>query len=261
MATLTALVCVAIASFLSGCATTSTAQYNEAFSHWTAREYAKTLTAARKAQDTAQQANDVSVRDHAAYLAGLAAYQLEKMDEASRSFATAMTSTNQNLAGMATAMQGAVAMEQGRWGDAAANYSKAAGMLKGRNAEEARERADAAEERAQGRRPIAPQAVVGAKNGAKPVVPAERPATKATGSLTIVVGTFTSEVAARQRSSNVTEAAKRAGLGAPRVVPASAPDRRVWIVEVGSFSDRSKAEAALKLFPGTDAVVSAPQRR
>ncbi len=268
----TALICAAL---LGACASAHTAEYNDALTSWNARQYAKALTTARSAQDSALKAGDTEVRDKSAYLAGLAAYQLGRMDDASRSFASVATSADAELAGNATAMQGAVALEQGRWSDAAALYTKAAGMLKGKNAEEARALAQAAEERARGRRadsaPPARSAATGATKGNTQSSPTAKEATGAsTGAgrspdtanqLTIVAGTFSSEVAARQRAGTLVDAAKRAGVSAPRVVPASAPGKRVWIVEIGSFTDRAKAEAALKKLPIPGGVVAVSHGR
>jgi cell division protein FtsN len=39
------------------------------------------------------------------------------------------------------------------------------------------------------------------------------------------------------------------------VLAVSSPDRRVWIVEVGSFTDRAKAEAARRKIATSDAQV------
>jgi tetratricopeptide (TPR) repeat protein len=263
------------AALLGACASAHTAEYNDALTSWNARQYAKALTTARSAQDSAQKAGDAEVRDKSAYLAGLAAYQLGRMDDASRSFSSVATSSDAELAGNATAMQGAVALEQGRWSDAAVLYTKAAGMLKGKNAEEARALATAAEERARGRRSdsAAPARAVAsgtAKESAQSSTSAKNSTGGSAGSgrssttaaqLTIVAGTFSSEVAARQRAGTLAEAAKRAGLSPPKVVPASAPGKRVWIVEVGVFTDRAKAEAALKKLPIPGGVVASSQGR
>jgi cell division protein FtsN len=54
---------------------------------------------------------------------------------------------------------------------------------------------------------------------------------------------------------NIAKMAKAAGLPTPKVLAVSSPDRRVWIVEVGSFTDRAKAEAARRKIATSDAQV------
>ncbi|MBL9141144.1 MAG: SPOR domain-containing protein [Phycisphaerae bacterium] len=253
-------------ALLAGCESTASQQYTEALDAWDARQYARALAGAREAQDAAERARDIEVRDKAAYLAGLASYQLGRLDDASKRLATAAESEDKQLAGKATAMLGAVALEQSRWSDAAALYTRAGDMLSGQEAVEARALARNAQERAQGVRPGSTASVPAATPAATPAAapsapaPTTRPAASS-GTLTIVAGTYTSEVAARQRAGTLAAAAKSAGLAAPRVVPTSAPDRRVWLVEVGSFTDRAKAEAALKKLPATGCVVAQSQGR
>lgn len=271
MAASAALVIVLAAA---GCSSAASQQYTDALSAWDSRQYATALAGAREAQRSAESSKDNEVRDKSAYLAGLAAFQLGKLDDASRSLAVAAASSDRTLAGKATAMQGALALEQSRWSDASALYSKAATLLPADEAAVARTRAKEAEARAAGvRRAAGTSAATGAtpdvgtsRATKPPTTPSTKPAPApgkpaAIGTLTIVAGTYSSEVAARQRASTLTESAKRAGLGTPRVVPASAPDRRVWIVEIGSFADRTKADAALKQIPATGCAVAPSQAR
>ena len=49
--------------------------------------------------------------------------------------------------------------------------------------------------------------------------------------------------------------AKRAGLPTPRVLAVSSPSKRVWIVEIGTFEEREKGEAARKKFATKDTAV------
>lgn len=261
MAASAALVIVLAAA---GCSSAASQQYTDALAAWDSRQYATALSGAREAQRSAESSKDNEVRDKSAYLAGLAAFQLGKLDDASRSLAVAAASSDRTLAGKATAMQGALALEQSRWSDAATLYSKAATLLPADEAAVARTRAKEAEARAAGvrRATSTPAATVATPATAPPTKPAPTPGKPApAGTLTIVAGTYSSEVAARQRASTLAESAKRAGLGTPRVVPASAPDRRVWIVEIGSFADRAKADAALKQIPATGCTVAPTQAR
>jgi hypothetical protein len=248
---------------LAGCASTASQQYTDALSAWDSKQYARALAGAREAQLSAEQSKDDEVRDKSAYLAGLAAYQLGRMDDASRRLATAAASADKSLAGKATAMLGAVALEQSRWSDAATLYTNAADMLTGSEASDARVLARSAEERARASRPAAATAAAPASttNASTPAMPARAPAAlapaaSAPAKLTIVAGTYTSEVAARQRAGTLAEAAKRAGTTAPRVVSSTAGDRRVWQVEIGAFDSRAQAEAVLKKMPSSGCTVA-----
>lgn len=252
----------------AGCEATPTQQYTDALAAWDARQYTRALADAQGAQIAAERAQDTEVREKAAYLAGLAAFQLGRMDDASRSFAPVTRSKDATLAGKANAMLGAIALEQSRWADAASLYTTAAGALTGKDAEEARTLARSAQDRAAGTRRLA--GTPHASTSERPAQAATTPAARASsppssttnaGALTIVAGTYTSEVAARQRASTLAEATKRAGLATARVVPASAPDRRVWIVEIGSFPSRAAADAAMKKLPATGCVVAPSQVR
>lgn len=243
---------LASALLLAGCASTASQQYTDALSAWDSKQYARALAGARDAQLSAEQSKDDEVRDKSAYLAGLAAYQLGRMDDASRRLATAAASADKSLAGKATAMLGAVALEQGRWSDAATLYTNAADMLTGAEASDARALARSAEERARASRPGAATAAAPAASAPA----ASAPAAITPAKLTIVAGTYTSEVAARQRAGTLAEAAKRAGATAPRVVSSTAGDRRVWQVEIGVFDSRAQAEAVLKKMPANGCSVA-----
>lgn len=293
----------ALLTLAAGCATTAPAQqYSEALGAWDARQYARALATAREARDAAEKANDTEVRDKSSYLVGLAAYQLGRMDDASRSFAQVAEGTDRPLAGKATAMLGAIAIDQSRWSDAVTLYSRAADMLTGTDATEARALASAAQARLPGtaragsgargttggssgvtataksagsnaassgtagtdrRTPPAgaPRVVEDDTRAGESTAPPQRSTPSATSVLTIVAGTYSSEVAARQRATTLAEPARKAGLATPRVVPASAPERRVWIVEVGAFQDKASAEAALRKLPVTGCVVAPSQVR
>jgi cell division septation protein DedD len=72
---------------------------------------------------------------------------------------------------------------------------------------------------------------------------------------TVAAGVFSSETAARQRATNIAGEARRAGLPKPRVLAVPAQDRKVWVVEVGTFADKAKAEAARKKITTGDTAV------
>lgn len=262
-------VAAALTVWLAACGPTPTQQYTDALDAWKQRQYATAYSGAREAQSAAQQANDAELRDKAAYLSGLAAFQLGRMDDAGRAFAVAAKSTDRELSGRAKAMMAGVAVDQARWSDASDLYAEAATLLKGAEADRARSLAQEAASRAAAGKARAARTPTDAGSTGKitnapqtrtPVRSTEQDSA-AVGSFTIVAGTYSSEVAARQRATLLADQARRAGIGGPRVVPSSAPRGRVWLVEVGVFSDRAKAQAALKKLPLADGIVAPTQEK
>ena len=77
------------------------------------------------------------IRDKAAYLAGLSAYQLGDLYEAQRQLATAVMSTDRTTAGKAKAVLGLVRVKQHRSHEAAVLLAEASGALTGENSRQA----------------------------------------------------------------------------------------------------------------------------
>lgn len=243
---------------LPGCGGQTAATYDDALAAYDAKRYGESLRVATELQ---QGSEDQAQRQQAAYVAGLAAYQLNRFEDARGSFAIAAKSADASTAGRATAMLGAIAVEQRRWGDAERYYTAAASMLTGPEATRARDQAREAREYAEGvrreskeapRPTPSPAPARGAGSGTAP--PAASAPEK--GNWTVVAGTFSSETAARQRATVLAAEAKRLNLGVPRVVSSNAGGKRLWIVELGSFDTRAKAEAARKKAPVPDAAVA-----
>lgn len=209
---------------------------------------------ARLAKAAQAASGDMRTRQEAALVAGCAEYELARWDDAKASLAVAAKSADARVSGRAMAMQGAVAVNQQRWDDAARCYGQAAERLVGPDAVRARDQAADAQRMADAARRAAPPTAAAAGNdGSKPVAAAPD-----AGRWTVVAGTFTSETAARQRATTIADEAKRAGLTTPKVLPSTAGGRRVWIVEVGIFDSKAKAEAAKRKIPVTDAAVAPP---
>lgn len=209
---------------------------------------------ARLAKAAQTGSSDMRVRQEAALVAGCAEYELGRWDDAKASLAVAAKSADARVSGRAMAMQAAVAVNQQRWDDAARLYGQAADRLVGADAAHAREQAADARQMAEAaRRPATPAAPAPGTAANAGTAPAPAPDA---GRWTVVAGTFTSETAARQRATTIADEAKRAGFATPKVLPSSAGGRRVWIVEVGIFDTKAKAEAAKKKIPVTDAAVS-----
>ena len=268
----------------AGCETQQTASLDDAVRAYDAKRYAESLRIAKEVQSGSQ---DTGVRQQAAYVAGQSATELNKRDEARDSFAIAARSADPVVAGRALAGQAALAVEDKRWSDAAGAYAAAAAKLTGGEAELARAqglkaaaKADEQRRASVARPPVAPApapAPVPAPapapapaGGTAPTANAtddgDADAPSARGGLlppppesapwTIAAGAFGTETAARQRATNLSKEAKRAGLPTPRVFAIASPDRKVWIVEIGSFDDRSKADAARKKISVGDAAVA-----
>lgn len=209
--------------------------------------------ALRLSRDIQSKATDSAERQQAAYVAGCSAQELRQKDEARAAFAVAARSGDPVVAGRALVMQGNMAAEEKRWSDAEALYSQAAGKLRGRDSELAREQArDAAAQAAAARRPTqAPAPPSPPGGGAVPApapapVPPPAPAPAPAGPWTIKTGAFSNETGAQQHARNIAKAAKAAGLKSPRVRPVPGPSGKLWVVEVGEFATKAEAEQKVK---------------
>lgn len=267
----TAQILCTAALVAGGCQQETTANLDDALRAYDAKRYAECL---RISKDVQSQSTDQALRQQAAYMVGRSANELNKDEEARSAFAIAARSNDPVVAGRALAMQGAMAVEDDRWADAASSYTAAASKLTGPEQTQAREQAsDAAAKAAEVRklaatpRPAANSAPASGNQPAdapgSPLVP---PAPVDTAVVlapapdsspwTIAAGVFSTETAARQRATTLAKEAKRAGLPTPRVFPMQTAGKRLWIVEVGTFSDRAPADAARKKISTADAVVA-----
>ena len=257
----TAQVLCAAALVAGGCQQETTANLDDALRAYDAKRYAECL---RISKDVQSQSTDQGLRQQAAYMVGRSANDLNKNEEARSAFAIAARSNDPVVAGRALAMQGAMAVEENRWADAASSYTAAASKLTGPEQAQARERASDAAAKAAEVRKLATtpgnQTDNQTINLPEPPTPAGTTVGLApaadTSPWTIAAGVFSTETAARQRATTLAKEAKRAGLPTPRVFPMQAADKRVWIVEVGTFTDRAPADAARKKISTADAVVA-----
>ena len=258
-----ALLCV-----LAACGPEPTQTLDDAVRAFDAGRYAESL---RVAKDVQARTQDLASRQQAAYLIGCASMELSRPGEARDAFALAARSQDPVVAGRALAKQGTLAVEDARWSEAASAFSAAASKLTGADADKARElareaAAKAAEPKSGGVRPAPtpapPKPAAGAgtpdADDAPPPIPAPvaLPPVSPDAPWTVAAGVFGSETAARQRATNIAGEARRAGLPKPRVLSVPAQDGKVWVVEVGTFADKAKAEAARrKITTGDTAVV------
>ena len=257
----TAQVLCAAALVAGGCQQETTANLDDALRAYDAKRYAECL---RISKDVQSQSTDQGLRQQAAYMVGRSANDLNKNEEARSAFAIAARSNDPVVAGRALAMQGAMAVEENRWADAASSYTAAASKLTGPEQAQARKQAaDTAAKAAEVRKLATTpgnQTDNQTINLPEPPTPAGTTVGLApaadTSPWTIAAGVFSTETAARQRATTLAKEAKRAGLPTPRVFPMQAADKRVWIVEVGTFTDRAPADAARKKISTGDAVVA-----
>ena len=257
----TAQILCAAALVGGGCQQETTANLDDALRAYDAKRYAECL---RISKDVQSQSTDQGLRQQAAYMVGRSANDLNKNEEARSAFAIAARSNDPVVAGRALAMQGAMAVEENRWADAASSYTAAASKLTGPEQAQARERASDAAAKAAEVRKLATTPGTQTDNQTinlpEPPTPAGTTVGLApaadTSPWTIAAGVFSTETAARQRATTLAKEAKRAGLPTPRVFPMQAADKRVWIVEVGTFTDRAPADAARKKISTGDAVVA-----
>ena len=257
----TAQVLCAAALVAGGCQQETTANLDDALRAYDAKRYAECL---RISKDVQSKSTDQGLRQQAAYMVGRSANELNKNEEARSAFAIAARSNDPVVAGRALAMQGAMAVEENRWADAASSYTAAASKLTGPEQAQARKQAaDTAAKAAEVRKLATTpgnQTDNQTINLPEPPTPAGTTVGLApaadTSPWTIAAGVFSTETAARQRATTLAKEAKRAGLPTPRVFPMQASGKRVWIVEVGTFTDRAPADAARKKISTADAVVA-----
>jgi hypothetical protein len=267
----TAQILCAAALVAGGCQQETTANLDDALRAYDAKRYAECL---RISKDVQSQSTDQAVRQQAAYMVGRSANELNKDEEARSAFAIAARSNDPVVAGRALAMQGAMAVEDDRWADAASSYTAAASKLTGPEQTQAREQASDAAAKAAEVRKLAtnPRSAANAATAPgnqptnPPINPPAPPAPMDTAVVlapaadnspwTIAAGVFSTETAARQRATTLAKEAKRAGLPTPRVFPMQAAGKRLWLVEVGTFTDRAPADAARKKISTADAVVA-----
>ena len=245
------LTAAVLALLAAACESQRTTTLDDALRAYEGGRYQEAL---RMSRDVQSRATDPAERQQAAYVAGCSAQELSRKDEARAAFAIAARSNDPVVAGRALVMQGNMAAEEKRWGDAETLFSQAAGKLRGRDAELAREQArDASAQAAAARKaaqaPVA-QPPAGTSPAGAPTVsppsPPPAPAPTPAGPWTIKTGAFANETGAQQHARNIAKAAKAAGLKPPKVRAATGPSGKLWVVEVGEFATKAEAEQKVK---------------
>ncbi len=203
------------------------------------------------------------IREQAAWIAGLSAYQMQNLDEAELQFMAAARSQDPRLVTDTKIMMGDIRVLQKRWSDAARCYRDAAQSLSGEERARVLSYAEVSDSYARG------------SSGATAAAPppsgssASRPPAGAStagasrpddgpSSFSLQAGAFQNERNARRRATEIASSTRSAGLGEPRVVRTRDPGgREYWAVQVGTFSSRQSAESARTKVPSLELIVAA----
>ena len=248
---------------------------DDATRSYEAADWPKAYNDAVAAQNEAQP----PLKQHAAFVAGLAAYRQDRFDEAKTRFEFAETSTDKDVSGQAKVMLGDLLVRDKRPDAAAAKYDQAAMLLNGDAATRARALATAARDQAKASatpppaeaasedggsdgNAVATMAAAKPKKKATDTKPDPKPKPAAKGAVanakddkndaksakgfTIQCGAYAKESDARQRARELTDDAKKAGLPAPTVKRLTGRDgKKLWIVSIGEFKSRADGKKAL----------------
>lgn len=203
------------------------------------------------------------LREQAAWVAGLSAYQMKNLDEAELQFMAAARSQDARLVTDTKIMIGDIRVLQNRWSDAARCYRDAAAALSGEERSRLLGHAASCDSHASGR-----LAASGSQGSASPSSPSTASAASdaSTGTakppepttFALQAGAFQNEKNARRLASNIASSTRNAGLGEPRVVRTKdRGGREFWTVQVGTFASRQTAESARSKVPSLDLIVAA----
>jgi septal ring-binding cell division protein DamX len=198
--------------------------------------------------------NGVGQREDAAYVAGLAAYQLGDRDEAERRFILAARSPNSETAARSKAMLGQIRLDQHRPRDAAALFVEAAPNLHGEDArlcaynagvayQQAGDNASARKWIAQSGGGSTARSTSTTGSTSSPV--ARSASTSSAGGFTLQVGAFKEKSRAQKAAADAQKLATRDGLGSVKI-QTRRDDRggTLYVVQFGRFSTRDAAVAA-----------------
>ncbi len=321
----TLLRCAALLAVVSAtaCQSAQPDRLDGAISNYESKNWKQSLEQASAVQ------NDSSgtMRDQAALLAGLSAYQLGNFADAQSRFQISEQSMDAETAGESKVMLGDLMVHQKRYGDAANYYDAAANKLTGEASNRAKDLAAASRDPARAGKVLSMAEPAISMNGnalatssspastnsvtiaakaadpssgfekdssppptakpkkpakaaddkpAKPAKPAkvadDKPAKPAAASaktasksagknvdsaaFVIQAGSFILETSAKNRAKEISKAASRNGLQAPKVVASkSKSGQKIWIVYVGEFETRADAEKAIKKLGRKDLIV------
>ncbi len=231
-----------------------------------AGKYDESLTLAQEASASAANTKD---SDEAAYLAGMSAFRLNRYDEAIKWLETPARSSDRWTAGQAGITLGSAYLKVGRRSDAARAFAKAGTNLDGEDAKKAHLAA------ANAYRELGDQSMANEQfrlaNVPAPSTPAKTPSDTAqagsgtvttppvTGPFVLQAGAFRDLTKAQRRADELRPKAAKAGLGEPKVLSKRGTDGgTLYVVQLGGFSERRAADAAVAKLGATGVVVGRP---
>ncbi|MBI1337851.1 MAG: hypothetical protein GC164_12945 [Phycisphaera sp.] len=244
-------------SLALGCATQRRVEVDRAGSAYVKGDYA---AAYRWAVPVAVDSSSPQ-RHEAAYLAGLAAYQLRDLGNAERYLSLSRQSTDPRTAGDSMATLGMVLSEQSRYDEAAQSLEQAAGKLDGRNRVNAWYYAGIARQKlgqwTQGYSDLQ-QAWRQTTDPAMRQTLAEQMRARA---FAIQTGAFAEVENARRAAQAIASKTLSLGLGLPRLMRSTdANGKPLTLVHVGRFGDYASAGRMMPSLGTPDAVVVAVTR-
>ena len=216
----------------AGCAPQSNPSIDSAIRDYDAARYKDAYDAAWLARRGSTGVD----RQKAAYVAGISAMKMDRPVTARELLQEASTSSDRRLAGTASVTLGTLLLEDGEPLSAARAFDRASERLSGSDSIKARQAAAAAYKTA-GRNDIAQARLSG--------TPA--PTASGTGAFTIQGGAFHDEARATVSARELSDAARRTSLGTARVVPAMVNGKAGFLVQIGSYANRTDAESMRRL--------------
>lgn len=243
----------------------------QAVNDFNARRYAR---AQERAEAIASKSKP-GVREDAAYVAGLSAYELGQTEEAERHFVSAARSANAQTAARAKAMLGQVRLDQNRPQEAANLLAEAARAMDGADSERAARNAAIAYQRAGDEASAkkwasaagagtparhSPGSTAGMPASGKSIRRGSAGSNADSGGFTLQVGAFREKSRAERAANEAKKLAERDGLGEVQIVPRR--DERgklMFVVQFGSFGTRAAAAAARAKLGRLDYIVALAQ--
>lgn len=180
----------------------------------------------------------------AAYIAGMAAYQLHDADQAAHYLVLAVASDDSAVAGRAMAQLGLIDHERGRHKSAARRLLQAARRLGGEDRAHAYLSAAVAQQKLGQWKQAVASLGEARRQSHDPGLRSEVKERLLYMGFTLQVGAFAMESNARRAARDVTARANSLHLGEPRMVRAVDHDgRHLILVQVGRFNDYAAASA------------------
>ncbi|MFW6060557.1 MAG: SPOR domain-containing protein [Phycisphaeraceae bacterium] len=232
---------------LAGCAAPGDTTLNEATDAYQQGRYEAAYQAAARLTRSAGASGDV-----AAYLAGLAAERLERLDEARHHFQRAARSADEELAADARASLGLLHHRQGRYREAADVLERAARALTGEQRANAYFYAGIAQQKvdrwAQARTDFVLARAATSDSSLRRRIDQHLAVT----GYTIQIGAFRDRANARRAAERFASRARQLDLGSPRLVEAD----QLTLVQVGRFSSYRTAQRARQRLGAEQAIVA-----